>query len=78
MTNHHLPHPGEPIDLSIRSLAPVGGKRRPVKIVEHPAFRASMARAGRPTVLATPVLAVPIRVISLNQAAIAAACPGAA
>ncbi|HEU0243909.1 MAG TPA: hypothetical protein VFQ75_08395 [Candidatus Limnocylindrales bacterium] len=39
MTNPTAPQGADPIDASILSLARVGETRRPVKIVEHPAFR---------------------------------------
>ena len=46
MTNPTLPDHGVMLDPELLALVPVGGKRRPVKVVEHPAFRASRARAA--------------------------------
>ena len=38
MTNLFRSDNGAGLDRELRALAPVGGSRRPVKVVEHPAF----------------------------------------
>ena len=45
MTNPTLPDVGAGLTPELRALAPAGGRRRPVRVVEHPAFRAARARA---------------------------------
>lgn len=64
MTNHSLPDHGAAPDPGLAALAPIGGKRRPVKVVEHPAFRHSMRRRA-PT--ASAFVRVPV--VSLNRPA---------
>jgi hypothetical protein len=70
MTNHTLPDPGATLPPELLALAPVGGKRRPVKVVEHPAFRPYRARVAldvRFTVIRVPV-------VSLNRDAPSTEC----
>ena len=52
MTNPTFPDICSGLPPELRALAPVGGRRRPVGKVEHPAFRAARARA---TVALCPV-----------------------
>ena len=67
MTNPTLPDHGATLAPELLALAPVGGKRRPVKVVEHPAFRAARSALGATfTVLR-------LRVVSLNAPAAPAA-----
>jgi hypothetical protein len=68
MTNHTHVDPGAELSPQLLALAPVGGKRRPAKVVEHPAFRAARARREARVTL------VPISVVSLNGVAAAGAC----
>ena len=65
MTNHTFPDQRAGLDPELLALAPLGGKRRPVKIVEHPAFRAARARAA----LDAPFTLLRLPVVSLNGAA---------
>jgi hypothetical protein len=65
MTNQHSPHCADAVDASIIAMV---HPRRPVKIVEHPAFRLhrrtdaiDRAREGH-----APLLAMAFRVVSLN------------
>jgi hypothetical protein len=66
MTNHTLPDRGATLSPELRALAPVGGKRRPVKVVEHPAFRA--ARAAR-AAFEAPYTVLRLPVVSLDPRA---------
>lgn len=66
MTNQAAPGNGESIDASIQALASVGGSRRPVKVVEHPAFRRHPSHAGRQAALRASFIVLPVRVVSLN------------
>jgi len=68
MRNHSLPDQGATLPPEMLALAPVGGRRRPVKVVEHPAFRAARAAFDAPlTVLRLPV-------VSLNVPAATTTC----
>jgi hypothetical protein len=68
MTNPTLPDHRATLVPELLALAPVGGKRRPVKVLEHPAFRAARAAFDAPyTVLRLPV-------VLLNAPAPTAAC----
>lgn len=69
MTNQQPCPCPDAVDASITAMIHAGGHRRPVKIVEHPAFR----RRRQPTdpgELAghdeAPLLAMAFRVVSLN------------
>jgi hypothetical protein len=62
MTNHTLPDYGATLAPELLALAPVGGKRRPVKVVEHPVFRAARARAA----FDAPFTVVRLPVVRLN------------
>jgi uncharacterized protein (TIGR03382 family) len=70
MTTCTSPLEGTPATagLPVSSLSLVGARRRPVKIVEHPAFRGhprhEHPHAGFPPAL----LALPVRVVFLNDA----------
>ena len=68
MTNPTLPDVGAGLPPELRALAPVGGKRRPVRVVEHPVFRAARARLAsrRP-------LSARAQVVSVNRPAPATA-----
>jgi len=48
MTNFSVPNASAELGPELLALAPVGGKRRPVKVFEHPAFRDALlvARHG--------------------------------
>ena len=70
MTNHTLPDHGATLGPELLALAPVGGKRRPVKVVEHPAFRAARLRAA----LDAPFTVLRLPAVSLNVPAAVAAC----
>jgi hypothetical protein len=69
MTNQQLPHCPDAVDASIMSMVHPSGPRRPVKIVEHPAFRGHRqpldhidhADDGH-----APILGLTFRVVSLN------------
>ena len=63
MTNHNVPDHGAALGHELLALATVGGKRRPVKVVEHPAFRAARARAA----LDAPFTVLRLPVVSLNR-----------
>jgi hypothetical protein len=63
MTNHTVPHPGAALDGELLALASIGATRRPVKVVEHPAFgprRRLRAEAGASslTVLRLPLVSL--------------------
>lgn len=69
MTNPiNLPDHGAALARELLALAPVGGRRRPVKVVELPAFRAARAR------LDAPYIAARLPVVSLNRDAAVQAC----
>jgi hypothetical protein len=68
MTNPTLPDHGAALSPELLALALVGGKRRPAKVVEHPAFRAARA------VLDSPVMALRLPVVALDAPAAVAAC----
>ena len=67
MTNHTLPHCADAADASILSMVHPGS-RRPVKIVEHPAFRRRRTTASDAAAADghAPLLAMAFRVVSLN------------
>jgi hypothetical protein len=44
MTNSIAPHRAAALPPELLALAPIGEKRRPVKLVEPPAFRAARTR----------------------------------
>ena len=44
MTNHTVPDHHTGLGPDLLALDPIGGKRRPAKVVEHPVFRAARAR----------------------------------
>jgi len=73
MTNHTLAL-GDRIDDSVRSLAHAGGKRRPVKVVEHPVFRAS--RRHLAFEVPFTVVRVPLVVLNGPAPATPCGCPG--
>ena len=69
MTNQQPSPCPDAVDASITSMVRAGGgHRRPVKIVEHPAFRRRQQAAGHRDVAhdGAPLLAVAFRVVSLN------------
>ena len=63
MTNHTFSEPHPLLDPALRALAPIGGRRRPVKVVEHPAFRAARARLA----LDAPFTVLRLPVVSLSR-----------
>jgi hypothetical protein len=65
-----LPDHAAALAPELLALAPVGGKRRAVKVVEHPAFRAARLRAA----LDEPFTVLRLPVVSLNVPASVAAC----
>jgi hypothetical protein len=59
MTNAILSHPSSELTPELRALAAASTGRRPVKVVEHPTFRAARARLGAGfTVVQLPVAAL--------------------
>ena len=62
MTNPTLPERRAGLPAELLALSPVGGKRRPVKVVEHPAFaprRRLRAESAVPfTMLRLPVVSL--------------------
>ena len=68
MTTDTAPLGGIPtIGTPVATLSLVGGRQRPVKIVEHPTFRGH-ARHEHPHAGFPPAfLALPVRVVSLND-----------
>jgi hypothetical protein len=69
MTNQQPSPCADAVDASITSMVHAGGHRRPVKIVEHPAFRRWRQPAERGDVAGrdeAPLLAMAFRVVSLN------------
>ena len=63
MTNLFLSDRGAGLEAELAALAPTGGKRRPVKVVEHPAFAPrrrllAEARTEVLTVLTLPVVSL--------------------
>jgi hypothetical protein len=64
-----VPDLGAELSPELPVSAPVGGTRRPVKIVEHPAFRAARARRH------SPFTVLPVALVSLHGATVAAICP---
>jgi len=63
MTNHTLPDIGPALPAEVKALAPIGGKRRPLKLVEHPAFRPYRAR-----LVGDALTVIRVPVVSLNGA----------
>jgi hypothetical protein len=72
MTNRTLPEHGPTLSPALLALAPVGGRQRPAKVVEHPAYRAARGRVG----LDAPVAVLRLPIVSLNtrQARTATGC----
>ncbi len=70
MTNPTLPDRDAGLAPELLALARVGGKRRPVKVVEHPAFKAARLRAA----LDAPFTVLWLPVVSLNVPAAVAVC----
>lgn len=72
MTNHTVPDHRTGLGPDLLALDPIGGKRRPAKVVEHPVFRAARARIA----LDAPftVLRVPVVLLSRPAAAPAYGC----
>ena len=68
MTNQHPSPCADAVDASILSMVHQDGARRPVKIVEHPAFRGHRRADAidRPQNGHAPLLAMAFRVVSLN------------
>jgi hypothetical protein len=66
MTNPIAPQGGAAIDATILSLAHVGGTRRPVKIVEHPAFRNHPRRTDTLRTSTVPRIPMSMRVGPLS------------
>jgi hypothetical protein len=59
MTNHTPLDHGTALTPDFAALAPVGGTRRPVKIVDLPVFRSARARLDAPfTVVCLPVVSL--------------------
>jgi hypothetical protein len=68
MTNPTAPLGLDPIDATIRSLAHVGGTRRPVKIVQHPAFRNHPQRTDTLRTSSVPRIPTEMRIGPLDLA----------
>jgi hypothetical protein len=51
----------------VATLSLVGGRHRPVKIVEHPSFRGRPRHAHPHPGFPPAILALPVRVVSLND-----------
>jgi hypothetical protein len=66
MTNPTAPQGGDAIDATIMSLAHVGGTRRPVKIVQHPAFRNHPQRTDTLRTSTVPRIPMEMRVGPLD------------
>ena len=69
MTNQQPSPCADAVDASITSMVHAGGRHpRPVKIVEHPAFRGHRRddAIDRPQEGHAPLLAMAFRVVSLN------------
>jgi hypothetical protein len=64
MTNTTALDPGAALDPGSRPFSSPAGTRRPVKVVQHPAFRGRSARDA----VVRPV--VPLRVVSLNDSTV--------
>ena len=56
-----------PAGTPVTSLSLVGARRRPVKIVEHPAFRGHPRHEHPHAGFPPAFLALPVRVVSLNE-----------
>ncbi len=68
MTTDTAPLGGIPtIGTPVATLSLVGGRQRPVKIVEHPAFRGRPRHEHPHPGFPPAVLALPVRVVSLND-----------
>ena len=68
MTTHTSPLGGIPtIGTPVATLSLVGGRQRPVKIVEHPAFRGRPRHEHPHAGFPPAFLALPVRVVSLND-----------
>ena len=60
-----IPSTGTPV----ATLSLVGGRQRPVKIVEHPSFRGRPRHEHPHPGVSPTFLALPVRVVSLNDPA---------
>jgi hypothetical protein len=70
MTTDTAPLGGIPtIGTPVATLSLVGGRQRPVKIVEHPAFRGRPRHEHPHPGFPPTFLALPVRVVSLNDPA---------
>jgi hypothetical protein len=69
MTNTTAFPGAEPMDQAILDLAHVGGTRRPVKIVEHPAFRSHPRRTDTLRTSTVPRIPMSMRVGPLELTA---------
>jgi len=64
MTYPILPDRGAGLDVELQALASIGGTRRPVKVVEHPAF--ALRRRLRAEALASSVTVLRVPVVTLD------------
>ena len=58
----------------VRSIAPIGGRIRPVKIVQLPVYHGRPLRLDTLRRAAAPTVTLPLRVVSLNRLAPPEAC----
>ena len=58
----------------VRSIAPIGGRVRPVKIVQLPVYHGRPPRLDSLRRAAAPTVTLPLRVVSLNRLAPAGGC----
>ena len=70
MTNPILPDHSAELPAELSALAPVGGRRRPVRVVEHPAFRVARLRNA----LDAPYTELRLPLVFLNAPAAFATC----
>ncbi len=64
MTNLFLPDRSAGLEAELAALATIGGKRRPVKVVEHPAF--APRRRLRAEALLEPLTVLRLPVVTLD------------
>ena len=61
-------------EADLRSLAPIGHRQRPVKIVQLPVYRGVPRRLDSLRPAAAPTVTLPLRVVSLNATAQRPSC----
>jgi hypothetical protein len=68
MTNPFLSDQGAGLEAELAALAPTGGKQRPVKVVEHPAFARSRRLLAQAEAQAFTVFTLPVVSLDLHPA----------